>query len=73
MKDLESAVLKLKSQIEEADSGKIKLSFSDRNKLQKQPSASSLHLQDLKSQFKDRVSLLAIAYFNLGCEAEHLS
>lgn len=28
---------------------------------------------EMKYQFKDRVSLLAIAYFNLGCEYEHLS
>ena len=27
----------------------------------------------LKNKFKDRISLLAIAYFNLGCEFEHLN
>ena len=27
----------------------------------------------LHSKFKDRIGLLAIAYFNLGCECEHLN
>ena len=27
----------------------------------------------LRNKFKDRIGLLAIAYFNLGCECEHLN
>ena len=35
------------------------------------------HTQDmatsLKNKYMDRIALLAIAYFNLGCEYEHLN
>ena len=27
----------------------------------------------LKNKYMDRIALLAIAYFNLGCEYEHLN